>query len=508
MAENINVSYEDAPCCAVHKKIAAGTFMGQISDGYTLGIVGIALSYAVKPLGLSSFWMGLIGAGSMFGIFFGSLIAGVVADKIGRKPLYSLTMILMILLSLSQYFLSDPAAIATVRFLLGVVIGTDYTAGIALLNEWAPARKKASYLAWLLVFWTIGYCIAYIVGFFMDGLGDNGWRWVLCTSAVPALLGLLLRTGSPESPKWLMAKGRVQDGLDLIHRFIGASYGPAHEEEKPASASWFALFSAKQWRKTIVSGVFFFAQVLPFFSISIFLPLVLGELKITNPTATGVLYNVFTIAGVLLGTPLVSVVTRRSFLIGTFYLSAALLVVLILAIAVTAIGSSGLTWRLIELVHLDQVPGISYMAFAVSLLVGLLANFVMFFWMLTSLPRGKVPVKSGAQAALIGAVAFEVFKQLGSMFFSNALKNPAGATFGPIIGVMVLFYFVWRIMLYCSAWAATTPESLAVAPSPAPAPAVIRVREEVRPEATRSFVGAGVAAGALAAGLWSVLRRK
>lgn len=330
MAENINVSYEDAPCCAVHKKIAAGTFMGQISDGYTLGIVGIALSYAVKPLGLSSFWMGLIGAGSMFGIFFGSLIAGVVADKIGRKPLYSLTMILMILLSLSQYFLSDPAAIATVRFLLGVVIGTDYTAGIALLNEWAPARKKASYLAWLLVFWTIGYCIAYIVGFFMDGLGDNGWRWVLCTSAVPALLGLLLRTGSPESPKWLMAKGRVQDGLDLIHRFIGASYGPAHEEEKPASASWFALFSAKQWRKTIVSGVFFFAQVLPFFSISIFLPLVLGELKITNPTATGVLYNVFTIAGVLLGTPLVSVVTRRSFLIGTFYLSAALLVVLIL----------------------------------------------------------------------------------------------------------------------------------------------------------------------------------
>lgn len=331
MAENINVSYEDAPCCAVHKKIAAGTFMGQISDGYTLGIVGIALSYAVKPLGLSSFWMGLIGAGSMFGIFFGSLIAGVVADKIGRKPLYSLTMILMILLSLSQYFLSDPAAIATVRFLLGVVIGTDYTAGIALLNEWAPARKKASYLAWLLVFWTIGYCIAYIVGFFMDGLGDNGWRWVLCTSAVPALLGLLLRTGSPELPKWLMAKGRVQDGLDLIHRFIGASYGPAHEEEKPASASWFALFSAKQWRKTIVSGVFFFAQVLPFFSISIFLPLVLGELKITNPTATGVLYNVFTIAGVLLpGTPLVSVVTRRSFLIGTFYLSAALLVVLIL----------------------------------------------------------------------------------------------------------------------------------------------------------------------------------
>ena len=61
--------------------------MGQISDDYTLGIVGISLNYAMEPLGLTSFWMGLIGAGSMFGIFFGSLLAGITADKIGRRPL-------------------------------------------------------------------------------------------------------------------------------------------------------------------------------------------------------------------------------------------------------------------------------------------------------------------------------------------------------------------------------------------------------------------------------------
>ena len=64
------ISFEDAPFSAIHKKITAGTFMGQISDGYTLGIVGISLNYAMEPLGITSFWMGLIGAGSMFGIFF------------------------------------------------------------------------------------------------------------------------------------------------------------------------------------------------------------------------------------------------------------------------------------------------------------------------------------------------------------------------------------------------------------------------------------------------------
>ena len=81
------ISFEDAPFSAIHKKITAGTFMGQISDGYTLGIVGISLNYAMEPLGLTSFWMGLIGAGSMFGIFFGSLLAGT-DESPGEMEIY------------------------------------------------------------------------------------------------------------------------------------------------------------------------------------------------------------------------------------------------------------------------------------------------------------------------------------------------------------------------------------------------------------------------------------
>src|SRR5699024_2211396 len=73
-----------------------------------------------------------------------------------------------------------------------------------------------------------------------------------------------------------------------------------------------------------------------------------------------------------------------------------------------------------------------------------------------------------------------IFKQFATMFFSNALSNPAGAAFGPLIGVMVLFYFIWRITLYCSAWAATTPEPVAMMTPPVPPAAVSRVRQEVR----------------------------
>ena len=185
-----------------------------------------------------------------------------------------------------------------------------------------------------------------------------------------------------------------------------------------------------------------------------------------------------------------------------------LLLALIVAFGVTAVGSSGLTMSILEALNLDGIPGITVIARLVAIAVGLVANFLVFFWIQKYLPRGEVPVKAALKASLIGAVAFEIFKQLGSVFFSNALNNPAGATFGPIIGIMVLFYFVWRIVLYCAAWAATTQEALMVAKTPTPPPAIIRVRapeKPVRDDRTSSGLGKGAAVGVASAAVLSIL---
>lgn len=192
------------------------------------------------------------------------------------------------------------------------------------------------------------------------------------------------------------------------------------------------------------------------------------------------------------------------------------LIVLILALGVafgvTAIGASGLTQNLLELVGLGDFPGISYITWFVAVVVGVLANFLVFGWLIFSLPRTKVPLRPGLQAALVGAIGFEVVKQAGSQLASNALGNPAGAAFGPIIGIMVVLYLSWRILMYCSAWAATSEESLRLAAVPAPEPAVIRIRHEIDPsgEVSQSArkVGIGVAVGAAVAGAFTLLRKK
>ena len=322
------ISFEDAPFSSIHRKVRAGAFMGQICDGYSLGIVGIALSYAAEPLGLTSFWMGTIGAGALFGILFGSLLTGALADRIGRKGLFATVILVSVVLSALQFFISDPAMLAVLRFLIGMTIGADYTVGIALLSEWAPKKERPIVLGWLLVLWTTGYVLSYIAGFILNWIGDVSWRVILCTSVVPGLITLFLRIGVPESPSWLQRKGRIKEALANIHQYLGQQYGLPELEEEVVSASWFRLFSKKLRYNTLVSGVFFACQVLPFFAISIFLPLVMADLKIDNPHASGIGYNVCTMAGVLIGIWLIPRISRRAFLLWTFYGAAVILTIM------------------------------------------------------------------------------------------------------------------------------------------------------------------------------------
>lgn len=187
-----------------------------------------------------------------------------------------------------------------------------------------------------------------------------------------------------------------------------------------------------------------------------------------------------------------------------------MLVALIIAFGVTAAGSSGLTQRVFEMMGIAAFPGMNVVIFAVGLAVGLLANFLVFWWLIMILPRTKVPKRSGLIGAAIGAVAFEAIKQLSTVIMSSAAGNPAGAVFGPVIVLMVVMYLIWRVVLYVSAWTATTDESLMLAEDiPAPEPAIIRVRNEVRQgPPVGATVGLGAALGAAGAGIIALVRAK
>ena len=83
------VALEDAPLTPFHLRVTFAGTGGQFSDGFVLGIVGIALAIATPQLHLNAVWLGILGAASLAGLFAGSLIAGPFVDRFGRRALFN-----------------------------------------------------------------------------------------------------------------------------------------------------------------------------------------------------------------------------------------------------------------------------------------------------------------------------------------------------------------------------------------------------------------------------------
>jgi membrane protein len=168
--------------------------------------------------------------------------------------------------------------------------------------------------------------------------------------------------------------------------------------------------------------------------------------------------------------------TKLSDLIAIFGLFAAIIV----TVALTALGSSGLMKQVVKWLGLQDLPGMSLVLRLASLLVALLISWLLFAWIIARLPREKISFRRAARAGLMAAVAFEIFKQVGTFYLKAVVSGPAGATFGPVLGLMVFAYITARLILFATAWAATSTEILEAAPIEPPAGAVINPRVQVR----------------------------
>lgn len=182
---------------------------------------------------------------------------------------------------------------------------------------------------------------------------------------------------------------------------------------------------------------------------------------------------------------------------------------LALSLGLSALNGGSVMRSLLELVDLDEAPGVGVLLRIVSVILALFATWAVFTWVISRLPREPVPFRSAVKGGLIAAVGFEIFKQIAAIYLASVTNGPAGVVFGPIIGLLVFVFTTSRFLLFATAFAATTEESLALAFVPPPEPAVITTRVEVNEGPS---VGGGIAlvgAGALAAlGLGFLGRRR
>ncbi|WP_107312231.1 MFS transporter [Burkholderia metallica] len=324
------VLLEELPLRPFHVGVAFSGTGGQFSDGFVLGIIGIAVSMAAGPLHLDALWMGLLGAASLAGLFFGSMLAGPIADKYGRRTIFAYDMLLFAVVSAAQYLVTSPSQLLVLRLVLGLILGADYVVSKSLVTEYSPRRYRGRLLSVLAAAWAAGYVGAYLAGFAMRDIGPDAWRLMLAASGVPALLILPFRLIVPESPMWLMKRGRGDEALAIIHRRFGPEVMLSTTTAAPQrqKGAWSQLFSPR-WRKnTLVGCVFYTCQVIPYFALGTFAPKVLEALHVKDKFVGGLIYNILLLAGAVIGLLLIDRLSRRTFLLGTFYLAALGLAVL------------------------------------------------------------------------------------------------------------------------------------------------------------------------------------
>lgn len=282
-------------------------------------------------MGLGSLWQGLLGAAALIGIFVGALAFGPITDRFGRQKLLVLDLAVFVVASLAQLFVSTPGPLLALRLLLGLAVGADYAIAPALLAEFVPSRRRGSLLASLNTVWTIGFVAAYGVDLWLQHwLGAGSWRWMHAASAVPAFLTLLLRLGTPESPRWLLSQGRVEEARAVVKEYIGPQYDLEDIEDpasQPSRVGYAELFRPPWRTRTLFAGGFWFCQVFPYFGIGTFLPTIVAALGIGDTTGE-ILYNLVLSIGAVAGLALMDALSRRGFVIWSFAIVAVTLLVL------------------------------------------------------------------------------------------------------------------------------------------------------------------------------------
>jgi membrane protein len=148
-------------------------------------------------------------------------------------------------------------------------------------------------------------------------------------------------------------------------------------------------------------------------------------------------------------------------------------VAILATLALSALADAAPMGRVLAWLGIHNAPILDAILRSVSIVVSVLLSWLVFSWMIARLPREPVNYANSFRAALMASIGFEVFKLVASIYLKSVLRSPAGATFGPVLGLMVFAYITARLLLLATAWAATSTPDAVTAPVEPPDAAVL-----------------------------------
>lgn len=323
---NKRVPLEDIPLNSFHKKLTFYSAGGPFLDGYVLSIIGVVMLQMSDSLQLTTLWQGLIASSALIGVFLGGFLGGWFTDKYGRKVLYLIDLIAIVAFSVAQFWVESAIMLFIWRLLIGIAVGADYPIATSFLAEYLPKKNRGPRLAAMVMMWFAGAAASYIVGELILTYvgGPDAWRWALASTIIPGAIFLIARAGTPESPRWLLNKGRVQEADAVIKKVYGQAYSiqdlsEQQVDEKNKVSVW-SLFHSGYGKRMLFICIFWTCAIIPIYAIYSFAPQFVKALKLTGSLATwgSVAITVLFLIGCMLASMLVGVMGRKKLLFHSF----------------------------------------------------------------------------------------------------------------------------------------------------------------------------------------------
>ncbi|HET6825526.1 MAG TPA: sugar porter family MFS transporter [Amnibacterium sp.] len=243
--------------------------IGGFLFGFDSSNIGSALVFL--PFKLGPVATGIVVAGASLGSFVGALVAGPLVDRFGRKSLLLVDSGLFALGSIVSAFAPEATTLIIGRLLIGLAIGADSAIATAYISEFAPKSRRGSLSIiqqWMI---TIGILAAYVIAVIILKVAPGAaktvdWRILLGIGFIPAIISLLLRARMPESPRWLLERGRESDVVTAMKKLgIDVTADDVHAEALAVQDTRTRAESTSKWtpavrRALLVVCVFFVFQ--------------------------------------------------------------------------------------------------------------------------------------------------------------------------------------------------------------------------------------------------------
>ncbi|MDA2157543.1 MFS transporter [Bacillus cereus group sp. Bc253] len=188
------------------RKLLGIAGLGWLFDAMDVGMLSFVMVALQKDWGLSTQEMGWIGSINSIGMAVGALVFGILSDKIGRKSVFIITLLLFSIGSGLTALTTTLAMFLVLRFLIGMGLGGELPVASTLVSESVEAHERGKIVVLLESFWAGGWLIAALISYFV--IPKYGWEVAMILSAVPALYALYLRWNLPDSPRFQKVEKR------------------------------------------------------------------------------------------------------------------------------------------------------------------------------------------------------------------------------------------------------------------------------------------------------------